>query len=441
MGWEERNKYWYMKNFLLMLGAVAFMTACKDDGSGNGGSINYEEGYKYLTSLNVSDAKMVYQKTATGRTRADGEENASYYKIDFNGEESKLIIKDSIGQSHDIEIDKIIKMSDKILLITPNSADVFDLIPKSNKDENGLDISHAIPQEGEYLSLVDVETEKIYKWPKEIIPIDYILEGKLLLLTDNKDNIYFTTGNFSYNQIYKLDISNFTIQSMLPEGQLFTNFDITGDGFIMYWNDDSNDKNYKVKCPGGRIYPITDVPFMIKDELYSYKDKKIVKWKTVGNNEMKETVICEFNNSDSDNGYEVMQVLNNYAKNTALLHDNWGSWYEFNGETYSKVEIPQDFNWYELEPGCFYTNKAWYRRDNTRFNKLSMTDYQYSEFQILDYEIQSLSASSESPNIAFSGIRYMDGANVVGTITETDEIVIDNVAENGNKIINLIPLN
>ena len=45
-----------------MLGAVAFMTACKDDGSGNGGSINYEEGYKYLTSLNVSDAKMIYQK-------------------------------------------------------------------------------------------------------------------------------------------------------------------------------------------------------------------------------------------------------------------------------------------------------------------------------------------------------------------------------------------
>ena len=70
-----------------------------------------------------------------------------------------------------------------------------------------------------------------------------------------------------------------------------------------------------------------------------------------------------------------------------------------------------------------------------------MTDYQYSEFQILDYEIQTLSASPESPNITFSGIRYMDGANVVGTITETDEIVINNVAENGNKIINLIPLN
>ena len=425
-----------------MLGAVAFMTACKNDSPGNSGPVNYEDGYKYLTSLNVSDAKMVYQKTATGRTRANGEENASYYKIDFNGKESKLIIKDSIGQSHDIEIDKIIKMSDKILLITPNSADVFDLIPKSNKDENGLDIVHPMPEEGEYLSLVDVETEKIYKWPKEMIPPYDILKRDLLSLTDNKGNIYFTTGDFSYNnQIYKLNISDFTIQSMLPEGQEFTNFDVTGDGFIMYWNDNTNDKNYKVKCPGGRIYPITDVPFMIKDELYSYKDKKIVKWETVGNNEMKETEICEFYNlpdyASPDDKYEIHQVLNNYAKKSVVLCDNWGGWYEFNGETYSKVEIQQDFSWYSF----FNTNKAWYKQDNTRFSKLSMTDYQYSEFQILDYEIQTLSASSESPNIAFSGIRYMDGANVVGTITETDEIVIDNVAENGNKIINLIPLN
>ena len=69
-----------------------------------------------------------------------------------------------------------------------------------------------------------------------------------------------------------------------------------------------------------------------------------------------------------------------------------------------------------------------------------MKDYQESQFQILDYEIQSLSANSESSNITFTGFRYSDGANVVGTITESDEVVIDNVAENGNKIINLISL-
>lgn len=438
MGWEERNKYWYMKKFLLMLGAVAFMTACKDDGSGNGGSINYEEGYKYLTSLNVSDAKMIYQKTATGRTRA--ETGDTYYKVDLSGNEIKLSIKGEDGQDNNINISKIVKLSDKVILVNPIAQEVLDLFYKPVGNDLEINLSY---QSTEYMSIVNVETEKLYRCPKDI-QID-IYNGTLKSRQDNKGNIYFTSGNFSYNQIYKLIVSDFTMQSMLPEGQEFTNFDVTGDGFIMYWNDNADNKNYKVKCPGGRIYPITDVPFMIKDELYSYKDKKIIKWETIGNNEMKETEVCEFNNLPDDvtssDKYEIIQVLNNYAKNTVLLHDNWGSWYEFDGETYSKVEIPQDFNWYELEPGCFYTNKAWYRQDNTHFNKLSMNDYQVSEFQVLDYEIQSISTSSESSNITFTGIRYMDGANIVGTINESNEIVENKVSENGEKIINLIPLN
>ena len=421
-----------------MLGAVAFMTACKDDGSGNGGSINYEEGYKYLTSLNVSDAKMIYQKTATGRTRA--ETGDTYYKVDLSGNEIKLSIKGEDGQDNNINISKIVKLSDKVILVNPIAQEVLDLFYKPVGNDLEINLSY---QSTEYMSIVNVETEKLYRWPKDI-QID-IYNGTLKSRQDNKGNIYFTSGNFSYNQIYKLIVSDFTMQSMLPEGQEFTNFDVTGDGFIMYWNDNADNKNYKVKCPGGRIYPITDVPFMIKDELYSNKDKKIIKWETIGNNEMKETEVCEFNNLPDDvtssDKYEIIQVLNNYAKNTVLLHDNWGSWYEFDGETYSKVEIPQDFNWYELEPGCFYTNKAWYRQDNTHFNKLSMNDYQVSEFQVLDYEIQSISTSSESSNITFTGIRYMDGANIVGTINESNEIVENKVSENGEKIINLIPLN
>lgn len=421
-----------------MLGAVAFMTACKNDSPGNSGSVNFEEGYKYLTSLNVSDAKMIYQKTATGRTRA--KTGDAYYKLDLSGNEIKLSIKGEDGQDNNINISKIVKLSDKVILVNPIAQEVLDLFYKPVGNDLEINLSY---QSTEYMSIVDVETEKLYRWPKDI-QVD-IYNGTLKSRQDNKDNIYFTSGNFSYNQIYKLIVSDFSMQSMLPEGQEFTNFDVTGDGFIMYWNDNADNKNYKVKCPGGRIYPITDVPFMIKDELYSYKDKKIIKWETIGNNEMKETEVCEFNNLPDDitssDKYEIIQVLNNYAKNTVLLHDNWGSWYEFNGETYSKVEIPQDFNWYELEPGCFYTNKAWYRQDNTYFNKLSMNDYQVSEFQVLDYEIQSISTSSESSNITFTGIRYMDGANIVGTINESNEIVENKVSENGEKIINLIPLN
>ena len=50
-----------------MLGAVALFTACSDDGGSGSGNINYEEGYKYLTNLNVSDAKMIYQKSSATR--------------------------------------------------------------------------------------------------------------------------------------------------------------------------------------------------------------------------------------------------------------------------------------------------------------------------------------------------------------------------------------
>lgn len=75
------------------------------------------------------------------------------------------------------------------------------------------------------------------------------------------------------------------------------------------------------------------------------------------------------------------------------------------------------------------------------FSKTTMKDYQESQFQVSEYEIQSLSANSESSNIAFTGFRYSDGTNVVGTITESDEVVINSIADNGNKIINLISLN
>ena len=68
---------------------------------------------------------------------------------------------------------------------------------------------------------------------------------------------------------------------------------------------------------------------------------------------------------------------------------------------------------------------------NTTFSKIAMKDYQESQFQVLEYKIQDISANSESPNIIFAGLDYH----------RKDEVVIDNVAKNENKNINLISLN
>lgn len=84
--------------------------------------------------------------------------------------------------------------------------------------------------------------------------------------------------------------------------------------------------------------------------------------------------------------------------------------------------------------------KAWCYIVNSQLHKLDMQTYQEKKIESSEYEIQIL-YSSENESLPFFGFRYSDGTNVIGTITATDNIQIDNVSNNGNKIINLIPLN
>ena len=413
-----------MKKFLLMLGAVALFTACSDDGGSGNGNINYEEGYKYLTNLNVSDAKMIYQKSSA--TRAIGDD--SYYKLDLSGNEVKLSIKGEDGQDHNIGISKVVKLSDKIILVNPVEQDIVDLFYKPGPDDENISVSN---QSIRYLSIVDVQTEKLYRWPKDVhIDLYY---GSLKTILDNQGNIYIASSSNSnypeFSQIYKLDVSDFTMQKMLPDEVRCNNFTVTDNGFVVYWSSQEQQRNCRVKCPGGRIYPISDTyTFIFNGYLYSIRNNAIIQYKTVGNNDLEEKTICTISD-EQFTGYGEFAVPNHVRK-TIVLNEH----YEFDGEKCTKLDK-------QINIGDIRTSKAWYNRSNTTFSKIAMKDYQESQFQILDYEIQSLSANSESSNITFTGFRYSDGVNVVGTITETDEVVIDNVAENGNKIINLISLN
>ena len=412
-----------MKKFLLMLGAVALFTACSDDGGSGSGNINYEEGYKYLTNLNVSEAKMIYQKSSA--TRATGAD--SYYKLDLSGNEVKLSIKGEDGQDHNIGIHKVLKLSDKVLLVNPIAQDIIDLFYKPGPDGEGISVGWGST---EYLSIVDVQTEKIYRWPKEIDV--YLGDGSLKTILDNQGNIYIASSSNSnypeYRQIYKLNVSDFTMQKMLPDEVRCNGFTVTDNGFVVYWSGQEQQQNWRVKCPGGRIYPISDTyTFIFNGNLYSIRNNAIIQYKTVGNNDLEEKTICTISD-EQFNGY--WRFVPNHVRKTMVLNE----YYEFDGEKCTQLDK-------QINIGDIRTNKAWYNRSNTTFSKIAMKDYQESQFQILDYEIQSLSANSESSNITFTGFRYSDGVNVVGTITETDEVVIDNVAENGNKIINLISLN
>lgn len=70
-----------------------------------------------------------------------------------------------------------------------------------------------------------------------------------------------------------------------------------------------------------------------------------------------------------------------------------------------------------------------------------MADYQISEFQVLDYELQTF------PQVLKGHTSHLQDSDILTVPTwsaqslRNDKITIDNVADNGEQIINFIPSN
>lgn len=420
------------KNYCFVLSLFLFGTILSScEKSGNYQEFDRNEIYKHLSSVNVRDAKMIYTKEGTNTRSGESRAFGGVWKIDQNGNESKLIITGSDGKTNVLNIYEINKLSDKILLMYPDFFDTNRIREEWEKAHNDdpADFATSVGPDGkpilhgaatEYAMLLNKETEKLYRFPENVSTPRKDDD----IFTDKQGNIYYK-GYLNGEQVFKLSPETMTIEALLPDDIRFDNFSVTGDGFVAYWNGNEQQFGCRVKCPGGKIYPIADTHiFIFSGDLYSVRDNTIIKYETVGTNDLKENIICTIPENNAQWAF-----IPNYVRNTVVINGHL----EFDGE--QCVELGKYMN-----IGNIRTSKAWYTLGNM-FSKIAMKDYQESQFQVSEYEIQNLSANSESPNITFTGFRYSDGANVVGTITESDEIVIDNVANNGEKIINLISLN
>ncbi len=414
-----------------MLGLAAMVVACENGGE-SGGSIDYEKGYKYLSSLNVSDAKMLYKKDAT--TMRSGDSDDSYWKLDLNGNESKLIITGEDGTENNIEIISIVKFNNSLLYVVPRAQQIIDLI--YTPSGNGETVS-VMSDSNEFALLVDTRTEKMYQCPSEIKESLFLItyadengfDSGFKYKSDANDNVYIG-GNGS---IYKIDIKDFTVSSMLPDGVTFNDFDVTSDGYIVYINDIV----YKIKCPTGRIVPIDGICFFIGDDIYSCDEMTIYKWSKEDNN-LISSVACVVEPVNDLDVFYIIYVLENPTNNSVALIDNWYNWYDFDGTTSTKTSV--NFEYYTENGKYIYTNKAWYVKESYGFGKIAMSDYEMSMVEINDYDIITYTATAESPNITVTGYQYSDGANFVGSINENDELVVDEVLT-GSTLVDLIPLN
>lgn len=405
---------------------------------GSGGEIQYDpsEGFKYVRQMNVQQARMIYRKQSA--SRADGDDG--YWKIDLSGNETKLVLTNSEGKTHDIGISKIVKLSDRFLLIDPNASQIVDLLVNPGPDDI---VSIGLFQ---YLSIADTRTGKMYKWPRELFRMlgSSYDDWNFTTAADDAQNVYFTVGApHEMPCIYKLDATACTITSLLPEGEPFTGFSVTGPGFVFYWNNHPD--SYRVRCPSGAIIPIPGYGFCCSERMYSLNDRKIFQWLPTDQSTLNILELCPAEGvaerapvlTDRLNGRVLFEAIHTETPPADCF---WAV--TFDGTTFSTpFPLPDAFRDIDLQnPDFLITSKAWYLRKGNVLRKLSMRDYADNEIQIREYEIRQIVANPSESDLHFTGYRLSNGKEVIGTITEEDEIVIETVAER-NRIIELIAIN
>lgn len=416
-----------MKRILFALGAMLLLLACGDDDSGSG--------YADLSTASIADAAIIYQRTGITRAANGGEEDEGYWKIDRQGNETKILLYDKAGNPTDVKIEKIEKLNDKLLLI-----------------------------ETQYYSrmIADLQTEKLYQAPDVFdTPVKEGPDGKLYFVGQWIDA--------THNQmLYRLDPTNFTVEQVLPDGQKCQNFLIAKNGTIYYTDSETLLMDGgKFKTPGGRIYlAVGEVVFLTAGVFYSLNLEQLIisKWNQKSATELEQESICPlYEEGVTDNTMrEIFSIVKNEKNGNTLIFmpiyaDTPGQanykLYEFDGlriaatklynTKYSKDNYGVEF-WMQMwdketlaEGNIYFSGNA--------IITLNLSDYSASyvsyQFPENEYELYETTMDEANSRQLFTAMRYEDGKVVIGEISAQGRISIISEKESNSKIINLIALN
>lgn len=277
-----------MNKVLLLLGAASLLAACtksESEDSNPGDSPT-------LSTISIADAKIIYKRTPL--SRAGGSDDEGYWKINHQGQESKILIYDQYGNPTDTEIDYIEKLNENLLLIKPTS---------------------------NIRLVADRKTGRLYLAPD-------ILNGPVKEGPDGM--LYFIAVLGDGYTLCKLDPENFSIQKVLPDGQYCENFFFNKHNSIYYFVGPINAAKGKILTPGGRIYPQNgnNIIFPLKGEFYSLSSQSsqqeetmtttlhFSKWEQVSDNELEEKAVI---NLDLQYPLEQCNIVQNAKTGNVLI--------------------------------------------------------------------------------------------------------------------------
>lgn len=408
-----------MRKLIFILITICVFSACEKE------TADINDCYKYLSSLNINDAKSIYQKNSNSSTKRLN--SISTWKLDLNGNEVKLQIRDNDGKPHDIGLMTYGNFGNKFLLICPDRYDLYNVAKPDYNTYFNLPAST-------FAMLVDKETNKMYRWPSELKNIEQLTFKIPQNKFDKFDNIYF-----AYEEcLYKMNSNNLTISKLLSN-QKFFDFKFTDDDIILYWEGQIPfNRSYKIKTTQGKIYLASGTVFIVDNQIYSIENDILYIWMRNSANLLDKKV-----HSKLDLPISHAQVLYNNIRNSVLLLSDEND-YEFKDNKLSKLpKLSISYDDYIDNLSQVLTSSALYNYSTTN-SMLTRLDFKTNEISTLsmqDYDIQTLTANPNHPNISFSGVRYEDAAYVLGEITPENKINILTTTSEKQEIINIVPIN
>lgn len=378
-----------------------------------------------LSTISIADAEIIYKRASTSRAGSDDE---GYWKIDHQGNESKIVMYDQEGNPTDMEINNIERLTDNLLLIEPAS----------------------------YVRMIaDLKTEKLYLFPD----ISLYQHPSMTPYSEGADGmLYFVTYDY---KLYKLDPQNFTVESVLPEGQKCEGCLVNKDGIIYYQYETG-----KFKLPSGRIIPIYQRMFLLNGDFFSLdieQQFKISKWSLSADNNIQQTDILSLLDvaPQFEYGRQPERIVNIRKNKSVLIYiptylenvpgHEGAILFKFDGANASLInsygtDLDQfsmlDSIWWNMPEElitdsfiCFFTGQIL---------TLNIEDFSISSTPcatLEGYEIYESSVDQINRRLLFTALRYEDGKVVIGEISADGQILIINEKESSNKVISLIPLN
>lgn len=411
-----------MNRFLLFLGALCLLSSCSKSESG---SSPYG-----LSTISIADAEFIYKRASTSRAGSDDE---GYWKIDHQGNESKIIMYDLDGNPTNVQINEIKRLSDNLLFV---ETDVF------------------------FKMIADLNTEKLYQAPDPF--------GQTSAKEGADGNIYYT-----WNELFRINTTNFTVEPALPDGQYCTQFLVAKNGAIYYTGHDDLiwHNGGKIQMPGGRIYPIDrkDGVFLMNGELYALTlDMNngcdlldIYKWNMPSENELVEEHVCQGELPYGSTKIEA--ILQNETNGNLVFFTSPNNNYtiaEFDGTKFTTIK---SYGSDKYAASFWDMLTQWYYNDGSSTNpptsltpgylcfslnyivSLDLENYTFQgtrfQFNENEYDLYEVTSDPVNNRLLFTALRYLDGKVVIGEVSADGQISIINEKESSNRVVNLIPLN